>query len=87
MADAQGEATEAVRIREGVEERVRATLLAEGLTEREASDCMLYSRGRTLAKVADELGISTSIAQSHIKNAYHKLGVHSRDELVERMEV
>ena len=43
----------------------------------------LYTRGRSLGKVADELGITKSTAQSHIKNAYRKLGVHSRDELIE----
>lgn len=85
IVDADGMAADAAPAQNSLEERVRVALLADGLTERETSVCMLHSRGRTLAKVADELGISTSTAQSHIKNAYHKLGVHSRDELVERM--
>lgn len=45
----------------------------------------LCSRGLSLGKVAEELCITKSTAQSHIKNAYRKLDVHSRDELIERL--
>ena len=55
-----------------------------GLTRREAMVVVLYAHGFSLGKVAEELGISKSTAQSHIKNAYRKLDVHSRDELIER---
>lgn len=53
------------------------------LTEREASVAHLYAHGYSLQKVADELHITKSTAQSHIKHVYRKLGVHSRDELIE----
>lgn len=59
--------------------------VAVGLTEREAAVATLYARGYSLGKVAEELGITKSTAQSHIKHAYRKLGVHSRDELIERL--
>ncbi len=55
------------------------------LTEREAAVVGRYAQGLSLAKVAQDLGISKSTAQSHIKNAYRKLDVHSRDELIERI--
>lgn len=61
-------------------------LVAEGLlTPREAAVVALYSQGLSLGKVAEELCITKSTAQSHIKNAYRKLDVHSRDELIERL--
>ncbi len=56
------------------------------LTERETTVARLYARGYTLQKVADELHITKSTAQSHIKHAYRKLGVHSRDELIELLD-
>lgn len=56
------------------------------LTEREATVARLYARGYTLQKVADELHITKSTAQSHIKHVYRKLGVHSRDELIELLD-
>lgn len=57
----------------------------EHLTYREASVVALYAHGYSLGKVAEELGITKSTAQSHVKNAYRKLGVHSKDELIERL--
>ncbi len=61
-------------------------LVTEGLlTPREAAVVALYSQGLSLGKVAEELCITKSTAQSHIKNAYRKLDVHSRDELIERL--
>lgn len=57
----------------------------ERLTPREARVAVLYAHGYSLGKVADELGITKSTAQSHIKNVYRKLSVHSRDELIERL--
>lgn len=56
------------------------------LTEREAAVARLYARGYSLQKVADELHITRSTAQSHIKHVYRKLGVHSRDELIELLD-
>lgn len=56
------------------------------LTERETTVARLYARGYTLRKVADELHITKSTAQSHIKHVYRKLGVHSRDELIELLD-
>ena len=50
-----------------------------------ASVVALYAHGYSLGKVAEELGITKSTAQSHVKNAYRKLGVHSKDELIERL--
>ena len=55
---------------------------AHGLTPREATVALLYSRGYSLSKVAEEMGVSTGSAQTSIKSAYRKLDVHSKDELI-----
>jgi DNA-binding CsgD family transcriptional regulator len=54
------------------------------LTGREAQVLRLIARGRTYARAADELGMSTHTVCSHIKNAYRKLDVHSAAAAVMR---
>ncbi len=71
---------------DGNQEVARLLESARGLTAREATVVMLYSRGYSLSKVAEELGVSTSSAQTSIKNAYRKLDVHSKDELIAAVE-
>ncbi|MCL2889459.1 MAG: helix-turn-helix transcriptional regulator, partial [Eggerthellaceae bacterium] len=56
------------------------------LTRRETEVIELFAQGYTLKKAAADLYISTSTAQSHIKNAYRKLNVHSKDELIAMIE-
>jgi DNA-binding CsgD family transcriptional regulator len=55
------------------------------LTAREIEVVGLFSQGNSIKKVASTLFISTSTAQSHIKSAYRKLDVHTRDELIEKL--
>lgn len=55
------------------------------LTAREVEVVSLFSQGHSIKKVASTLFISTSTAQSHIKSAYRKLDVHTRDELIEKL--
>lgn len=62
---------------------ILARLHAHGLTEREASVAVRFAQGFSLGKVAEELCITKSTAQSHIKGAYRKLGIHAKDELIE----
>jgi len=52
------------------------------LTRREAAILELISRGSSYAKVASALGLSIGTVQTHIKNIYGKLSVHSRGEAV-----
>jgi HD-GYP domain-containing protein (c-di-GMP phosphodiesterase class II) len=49
-----------------------------GLTEREAEVVALLARGLLTKQVARQLGISAKTADSHIQNAYRKLGVSTR---------
>ena len=42
-----------------------------------------FSQGNSLRKVAETMFISTSTAQSHVKSVYRKLGIHSKQELID----
>ncbi len=52
------------------------------LTRREAAILELIARGGTYAKVAGALGLSVGTVQTHVKNIYAKLSVHSRTEAI-----
>jgi DNA-binding CsgD family transcriptional regulator len=47
------------------------------LTSREAEVLQLLARGRTYLQISDRLGMSVHTVQSHVKNVYRKLDVHS----------
>ncbi|HUG31601.1 MAG TPA: HD domain-containing phosphohydrolase [Acidimicrobiia bacterium] len=49
-----------------------------GLTEREAEVIGLLARGMQTKQVATALGISSKTADTHIQNAYRKMGVSTR---------
>ncbi|MBR2835660.1 MAG: helix-turn-helix transcriptional regulator [Coriobacteriales bacterium] len=53
------------------------------LTARESETAQYFSRGYSLEKTADLLGVSINTVRSHIKNVYSKLGIHSRQELID----
>ena len=70
--------------REDSDAQVAAALVARfALTPREADVAVRFARGYSLAKVSDALGITRGAAQTHIKSAYRKLGIHRKDELIE----
>ena len=47
------------------------------LTSREAVVLRLLARGCTYSQVSDRLGMSVHTVESHVKNIYRKLEVHS----------
>lgn len=55
---------------------------APTLTKREAAILDLIARGDTYGEVAQLLSVSVGTVQTHIKNIYGKLSVHSRGEAV-----
>lgn len=57
-----------------------------GLTVREREVLELLMRGRTGAYIAETLVISESTARGHVRRLYTKLGVHSRQELIDLVE-
>lgn len=54
------------------------------LSPRERAVAELYSRGFSAKHVASKLFISTRTVEVHVRHIYEKLGVRSRDELIER---
>lgn len=56
-----------------------------GLTEREADVYALLLQGMNAAMIAARLDLSQSTVKSHLDRMYKKAGVHTREELVERV--
>lgn len=68
-------------------DRACTTLASEAkLTVRETEVLALLARGRTIGYVADELVIAQNTAKGYVKNVYAKLGIHSRQELIDAVE-
>lgn len=73
------------RIREGNKAAPAATPennVVASLTKREAAILDLIARGDSYGDVAKLLSVSVGTVQTHIKNIYGKLSVHSRGEAV-----
>lgn len=60
----------------------RQRVAVASLTPREKEVLTLLCEGRSSGEVADDLGISGSTVQAHIKAVFAKLGVHSQIEAV-----
>ncbi|ODQ96387.1 helix-turn-helix transcriptional regulator [Mycolicibacterium holsaticum] len=56
----------------------------EQLTERELQVLSLTCRGTSARQIGDQLFISERTVESHVSNAYRKLGIRSRVDLVKR---
>jgi len=57
-----------------------------GLSPREADVLRLLARGRTTARIQDELHISVNTVNTHVKHVFQKLDVHSRQELLDLVD-
>lgn len=69
-----------------VESRCLALGAEFGLSAREIEVVQLICKGRDKAYIADTLFISENTVRSYSKNAYRKLGVHSKRELLDLLE-
>ena len=56
------------------------------LTPREHEVLGLLARGRTAAYVGHSLGISQGTAKTHIRSIYHKMGIHTQQDLMDLIE-
>lgn len=63
----------------------QATLVAHGLTPRQAEVLGLVALGGSNRDVADRLGLSDRTVQKHLENAYRVLGVATRSEAAARV--
>lgn len=66
--------------------RCHAIADAYKLSPRERDVLFLLSKGRTIEYIAGDLGISFNTAKSHIRHVYVKVGVHTRQELLNLIE-
>lgn len=62
--------------------RVEELAAAKGLTQREAAVVLLTACGYDAPAIARELVVSDNTVRTHRKNAYRKLGIHSRADLI-----
>lgn len=58
-----------------------------GLSPREEEVLLLLAQHKTVGSIERELFIANGTAKTHIRHVYRKLDVHSRDELVEKLEL
>lgn len=56
-----------------------------GLTDREREVVGMFVRGRSSARIAEDLSLSEHTVKTHLQNAYAKAGLHSRQELLDRV--
>jgi DNA-binding CsgD family transcriptional regulator len=66
-------------------EALEATLVANGLTAREAEVMRLVALGGSNRDVAARLGLSDRTVQKHLERAFRKLGVATRSEAAARV--
>jgi DNA-binding CsgD family transcriptional regulator len=60
--------------------------VARTLRPRELTIVALYSEGLSAREIADLFVISPHTVRTHIKNAYRRLGVHSREEAAQLIQ-
>lgn len=65
------------------ERRFAEAVAGAGLTEREAEILMMYAGGRSAVYIAEELYLSNYTVKTHLRRCYAKLGIHSRQELLD----
>lgn len=70
----------------GLDERCRALAEANGLSPRELQVLLLLARGRSVPFIQEELHIAESTAKTHSHRVYEKLGVHTKQELLDLVE-
>ena len=71
---------------QAIAERCASVGQRYGLSGRERDVLSELVRGRTIATIASELGVSENTAKAHTKAIYRKLDVHTREELLARVE-
>lgn len=69
-----------------VEGRCRKTAEKFGLSPRETEILGYLGRGHGIVFIANTLVISESTVRTHVKNIYRKLGVNSREELLQLVD-
>ena len=66
-----------------LEERLSSLNLIDPLSARECEVADLMRHGNTVAAIARRLYISENTVRGHTKSIYRKLGIHSKQELID----
>ncbi len=69
-----------------VADRVEELVAEYGLTNRERDVLIGLSKGKSAARIAEDLFISTSTVQGYIKTLYPKLGVNKKQQVLDLFE-
>lgn len=69
-----------------IERRCLSVARAYALSPRETDVLVAYAHGRNVAYLAEHLVLSSNTIRSHSKTLYAKLGVHSKQELIDLVE-
>lgn len=80
------QAREETSEKDALEERMARICEANGLTKREAEVYRYLARGRSLPYIADALFVTTGTVKTHTTHIYRKLGVSSKQELMDMLE-
>lgn len=86
VADDDVDAETSVPKRDLWDERCAQIAANYGLSPRQAEVLNLLSKGRNTVYVQEKLVISHYTAKAHIYNIYQKIGIHSRQELLDLIE-
>ena len=57
-----------------------------GISERELEVMVLTAKGRSATRIAENLNVTLATVNSHVHHIYQKLGVHSRQEMLDLIE-
>ena len=68
------------------DDKLTALAHERGVSDRELEVALLVAKGRSAARIAEMLGVSLATVNSHVHHVYQKLGVHSRQELMDAIE-
>ena len=67
------------------DEQIRRLGEQVGLSAREREVCALLVQGRSAARIGAELVLSENTVKTHLQNIYAKVGVHTKQELLDRV--
>ena len=82
-----GELSQIVKANDSFEDVCSDISTNFGLSSRESEILAFALRGRTSDRIAQELVISKSTVDTHLRRIYGKTGVHSRQELLDLAEI
>ena len=74
---------EPVRSEDAFDAKGAEVTVRHGLTDRESEILLLLARGRSSTYIGEALYLSPNTVRGHIKNIYAKLGVHSKQEIID----